>query len=81
MKTCVSCKYATRVPEQKNVPYCGHDESIVSVDMITGDQHISSCLQMRNDEYKCGEDASLHEPNNSSESTLIIERLKNWFFS
>lgn len=80
MKTCVECKYVTRVGDQKNVPHCGHENAIVSTDMITGQKRIASCEEMRRNPQRCGVEAILHEPNNSSEPTLFIERLKNWFF-
>lgn len=80
MKTCVTCKFATTTADNRGVSYCGHDDAVVSINVVTGDRSIASCEEMRRIS-KCGVDAILHEAKFTSPSVRFVDRLKEWFVS
>jgi hypothetical protein len=80
MKTCVNCKYITRVSTHRTTPHCGHEKSVIDIDMVSGDISIFSCTEMR-EGNRCGVDAKLYEEKNTQTSSQLVYRLKNWFFA
>ena len=80
MKTCVTCRFVTEADDARGVPYCGHDNAVVSTNVVTGARTITSCEDMRVVD-ECGVDAILHEVKFTSSSGRFADRLKEWFMS
>ncbi len=59
MKLCIDCKYMNAFKME-----CKHPRSYIEQHQVTGRKRYVSCIMMRNQELKCGQEAKLFEPSN-----------------
>ena len=81
MKTCVNCKFITSVQNDPKVGYCDTEQSVISINVVTGRSLISTCESMRSDDEKCGIDGTLFVQRTSADNKITIGGFKNWFLA